>query len=417
LLKRMSASTFASAICLLSALSDIPSGFAQQPENNDSNDYPIVLVHGLTGWGRDEMGGFKYWGGLKDVEFHLNQGGHRTYTASVGPVSSNWDRAVELYYYIKGGTVDYGAAHAAEHGHDRFGRTYPGIYSEWGPSRKIHLVGHSMGGQTSRMLVELLKDGSQKERDYAKLHPEVELSPLFKGGKSWVHSVTSIATPHNGSTYADDGNLVPLIKQMVYHSGSVSGSNPETFIYDFKLDQWGLKRKSGESFWVYAERVFNSSIWKSSDISLNDLTTYGGASLNEWVDTHKDVYYFSYTGNATYKGPLTGFSLPMLTMSPLMTQSSLFIGSYTRTSPEPAIDKSWWPNDGLVSVVSSQYPFGHESKPFDGEIRKGQWNHFPVQDGWDHLDYTGVTSGDRLGLTDIYSFYNRIAANLHSLPN
>ena len=27
-----------------------------------------------------------------------------------------WDRAVELFYQIKGGTVDYGAAHSKEHG-------------------------------------------------------------------------------------------------------------------------------------------------------------------------------------------------------------------------------------------------------------------------------------------------------------
>ena len=38
-------------------------------------------------------------------------------TAVVGPFSSNWDRAVELFYQIKGGCVDYGAAHAAANNH------------------------------------------------------------------------------------------------------------------------------------------------------------------------------------------------------------------------------------------------------------------------------------------------------------
>ena len=44
------------------------------------------------------------------------------------PVSSRWlfscqvwDRAVELFYQIKGGTVDYGKEHSALHGHARFG--------------------------------------------------------------------------------------------------------------------------------------------------------------------------------------------------------------------------------------------------------------------------------------------------------
>ena len=30
------------------------------------NDYPIVLIHGFFGWGNDEMGSYRYWGGHKD---------------------------------------------------------------------------------------------------------------------------------------------------------------------------------------------------------------------------------------------------------------------------------------------------------------------------------------------------------------
>ncbi len=76
------------------------------------NNYPIVLVHGFMGFGRDELLGYKYWGGVVDLQEKLNASGHETYTATVGPVSSNWDRACELYAYIVGGTVDYGEAHA-----------------------------------------------------------------------------------------------------------------------------------------------------------------------------------------------------------------------------------------------------------------------------------------------------------------
>ena len=64
------------------------------------NDYPFVLVHGFTGWGRDELLGFKYWGGFNDLQESLNQAGYRTYTGVVGPFASNWDRACELYAYI-----------------------------------------------------------------------------------------------------------------------------------------------------------------------------------------------------------------------------------------------------------------------------------------------------------------------------
>ncbi|MGZ0075346.1 lipase-like domain-containing protein [Staphylococcus aureus] len=52
---------------------------------------------------------------------------------------SNYDRAVELYLYIKGGRVDYGAAHAAKYGHERYGKTYEGIYKDFGNQNKVHL--------------------------------------------------------------------------------------------------------------------------------------------------------------------------------------------------------------------------------------------------------------------------------------
>src|SRR5699024_75581 len=114
------------------------------------NDYPIILVHGLAGWGDGEMFGIHYWGGENDVPSFLNDNGHETYTATVGPISSNWDRAIELYYYIKGGTVDYGAAHAEEHGHDRYGRTFEGIYPDWDGENLIHLIGHKIGRASCR---------------------------------------------------------------------------------------------------------------------------------------------------------------------------------------------------------------------------------------------------------------------------
>ncbi|MDN3016494.1 lipase [Paenibacillus sp. BSR1-1] len=383
---------------------------------SSGNEYPIVLVHGLTGWGRGELFGFKYWGGMNDLEQYLNNSGHRTYTAAVGPISSNWDRAVELYYYIKGGTVDYGAAHAKECGHARFGKTFPGLYSEWNGKNKIHLVGHSMGGQTIRTLTELLENGSESEQEYYKAHPEEGVSPLFEGGKHWVHSVTTLATPNNGSTYADAERVKTLVKSMVTDFAALSGAGGDNIVYDFKMDQWGLKRSPEESFLTYMDRVISSSVWTSKDISSYDLNTVGAAELNNWVKTQQDVYYFSYTGDASYIGLLTGHFYPLPTMTPLLWDSSLFIGSYSRTNPAPVIDKSWWQNDGIVNVKSSKFPFGQANKLFDGTIQRGVWNYFPVQYTWDHFDFVGLSEAHVIGIRQINDFYLNIANQLHGLP-
>ena len=50
------------------------------------------------------MGGDKL-----NIRQDLEENGYESYEASISAFGSNYDRAVELYYYIKGGTVDYGA--------------------------------------------------------------------------------------------------------------------------------------------------------------------------------------------------------------------------------------------------------------------------------------------------------------------
>ena len=101
---------------------------------NAQNNYPIILIHGFLGWGREEMAGYYYWGGRSDLESHLRDAGHKVYTVSVGPISSNFDRAIEAFYQIKGGQVDYGQEKANRLGIVRrpITKNYIGLYPEWG---------------------------------------------------------------------------------------------------------------------------------------------------------------------------------------------------------------------------------------------------------------------------------------------
>lgn len=44
-------------------------------------------------------------------------------------------------------------------------------------------------------------------------------------------------------------------------------------------------------------------------------------------------------------------------MNPVLVKSSIFMGMYTNNkSGEVPIDKSWWRNDGVVSVISAINP-------------------------------------------------------------
>ena len=91
------------------------------------NKYPFIFIHGMMGWGED-LKVYKllpYWGVMcGNYTKMLRESGTEAYAPSVGPLSSAWDRACELYAQLVGGTVDYGAAHAPKYHHERFGRTY-----------------------------------------------------------------------------------------------------------------------------------------------------------------------------------------------------------------------------------------------------------------------------------------------------
>lgn len=399
------------------------------------NDYPIVLVHGFGGWGRDEMLGLKYWGGglqtggERDLQAVLRQNGVQTFTAAVGPVSSNWDRAVELFYQIKGGCIDYGPYHSThieyrdgradlrahirklDGGINADGTRRPrrcwasdaannplhdplALYPAWGEAgSKLHFIGHSQGGQTIRVLLHLLREGSLPDRnaDVMLADESVQENP-YTGGKDWIASVTTVSTPLDGTTLTDGAQAIPWLQQFVGAVAAVAGADPYSpTLYDLKLDQWQLKRLPNESLFDYLERVKHSSFWAQlNDVSDWDLSPDGALRNNQWLKHHGDVYYFSYATQSSYAS-LFGWQLPTLGTLWLLNPTTYFLGSHTRDGiNQVAIDASWWPNDGVVNTRSMRAPAYAPVRYFDGYPQRGIWNDTGVLKYWDHTDVIGM---------------------------
>jgi triacylglycerol lipase len=358
--------------CLLGAA---PAGAA----NND----PVILVHGVLGFGPDAFpgSGFLYWGGYHDIAAHMQvyKGPHAVHTATVGAISSNWDRAAELYAQIKGGCVDYGATHVARNGYPGQPDKPPGkcwaadpgnnphayplaFYPQWDAQHPIHLIGHSQGGTTIRALVQLLEHGSPEGDEGG--------GDLYRGGRiGWVKSVVTLSAPHNGTTLSDA--VLDVLPNL---------ASPLRDILDSRLAHW-------------------------------ELAPDGAREFNRWARTSPWVYYFSVGTQATVAGawccnasdrllaPVqsSNYQYPRADMMPYFklfagewivgSLAQPGMGSYTQSAlGRVRIDSRWFASDGVVNTVSMRAPDGHPVRDYDGRAVRGSWNFLGNYEGYDHFD-------------------------------
>ncbi|HEX8960253.1 MAG TPA: hypothetical protein VF775_01640 [Geobacteraceae bacterium] len=406
------------------------------------SNYPIILVGGWMSWGRAELEGFRYWGGLSDIQQMLRDKGYEVYTAEVSPLGSNWDRACELYAQIKGGAVDYGAGHSGYFGHGETtpAKVYAGFCPAWGTvdpatgqKRKVHLVGHSMGAQTIRYLAQLMENGSPTEQMVASVNPGYILSPLFAGSdatKGSIASVTSISGPHDGNT------LVYLLGNQDVFGGYVSFFTALTSLattdpaIDLKLDQWGISKSPGETDVQFIIRAMtNSPLAASLDSSLVDLSPPGAAYLNSQVAAQPNVYYFSYATSDSHESG--GVQVPNANMSPFLVPGSTLEGQLLGEfgTPPYLITQSWWENDGLLPTVSQNGPKVGSRDAIvdksamtaaecdqDGVFQPGVWNYMGKIVNTDHYAVLGIRQDDpKVVAKDLRDFYLRIANTLRHL--
>ena len=311
-----------------------------------NNNNPIFLLHGFMGWGRDELGNYKYWGGKFDLEKYLQEQGFDVYTLSVGPVSSNWDRAIEAYYQIKGGDVDYGFNHSNKYKliQKPKNKKFSGFHPLWNKENPIHIIAHSQGGQTARMLEYLLNNKFNNETS--------DLLNYQKNG--WIKSITTISTPHNGTTLAPIiNNMFPYIQSIVIWFDIISPNS----LYDLDLDQWGFYQKQGEDLYDYITRLRNSPISSTENFCSYDLSLIGAEKFNKIYKTDPEVYYFSYS-TTNNNDPKLIYKL----------QSNLMINS-------EKFPDEWRENDGIVNTISMLGPSHSNIIEYKGLIQKGIWQH------------------------------------------
>jgi len=364
----------------------------------------IILLHGFMGWGRDEMGKYYYWGGFTDLQKYLQEEGFNVYTVSVGPISSNWDRAIETYYQIKGGQVNYGVNHS-----EKFNliqkpkqKKYKGLFEQWDDNNPIHIIAHSQGGQTARMLEYLLETKFDNE--------DSEL--LSNNLEGMIKSITTISTPHNGTILADEvTENLPFLRNMTPFFGTLEESKINN-LYDFDLEQWDLDQFEEESTKDYLDRLANSPIIDSKNFSAWDLSIEGAKEFNDIYSSNKNVYYFSYPTYATKelknKNHIPDLNMPLMAWIP-----SLIIGKSSKVTDD------WHMNDGIVSTISMKYPINsnYESEPNklfnEDDIEKGVWQVMtPI-----NQDHHTVIGHKLMGLDhdNMKLFYKEICTRLYQL--
>lgn len=398
--------------------------------DKDTKQYTTVFIHGLMGWGyNDAISELAcYWGMVNgNMIDYLNGLGYDTVNASVGPLSSCWDRCCELFAQLTGTKTDYGAAHSmrceadfANDGsdlkHDRYGRDYTGaaIVKNWGPiykngkvtgwyDNKLNLVGHSFGGPTSAMFLYLLEEGDADEIAWGKQQAAKNggdwhdyVSPLFWGdynGRYLINSITSLAGVLNGTTFLSTcKNSAEVIMTIVTAVANTLGLTDIAYLYDFQLEHFGITKTPGAKLTdeQYCSLLKQSGFLDGYDNALYDLSVQGCNELKQGWVTYDNVYYFGFAGNKTWEEPVTGYHVPDPDITILFAAWSYDMG-HDDYSFEQVKDiygnnvmntnKEWMANDGMVNTISARYPIGAKNKPYDeNNIVPGVWQ-------WQDQDY------------------------------
>ncbi|KAK6502740.1 hypothetical protein TWF481_007787 [Arthrobotrys musiformis] len=299
---------------------------------------PIVLVQGFVAWGTPLFGAINYWGGIESIPRLLMDKGYTVIVPQVGPLSSNWERACELYRQLTIGrfnsfiptTQEIEAHNDVDVSYGKYfdsnpakgprlsktsGRRRAILFSQspqeyadwkWSETSKAHFICHSQGGNTVRCLISLMIRGA------GDLHAEYFSA---RGRDNWAISVTTLGTPHKGTTIIDviDNFLLnstdQAIKLIARLFATISFRSPGQRDYDLQLDHWGICRDGNETFEEMRQRLESTSgpvsKWVHSNHNgLYDNSIKGVSDLHMRAETTSlSTYYFSLSFHSTVPFP------------------------------------------------------------------------------------------------------------------
>ena len=127
-------------------------------------------------------------------------------------------------------------------------------------------------GATIRLFLDILADGSAQEQAAAKADG-TEVSPFFQGGKAdWVYSLTTLAAPHNGTTFLECcGDMTQFAAEVSTTMAKLLGISDFKGVYDFQLEQFGFYRKDGETVLEALDRDARTAALRPVEAAFADL--------------------------------------------------------------------------------------------------------------------------------------------------
>lgn len=378
----------------------------------------IVCVSGFLA---PKRGSGDTWGCLEDMDPSI-------IFAEISGVLSQHDRACELFYSIKGGRVDYGLEHSKKYGHNRYGDSYAGSYPEWDAQHPIHLIGHSLGGVTARVLQHYL---------------DTRAFPGHKTDGSWIRSINCISAPLNGAlaTYALGASQDAAPRVNWGSPGFLLGVLAQIWafldipllngIYDFGLNSaFNFSHKHGWSAVraLYDTVIAQKGFLHNGDNAAYDMTIDAALVWNVQIRDHSKTYYTSVVNKSKKRGQdLTHFAsvkhvLKHAFLTCVWHRTSRYC--YDKLHPYEAFSLNEWFDSGsdlLCSVFTQSFPrIPYESS--HAVVARTGHNHFPrVQEMRSATWYTVLYSQDHLVITapdkqrKQLQFYRELLTTLRNL--